>query len=61
VEIDNKRYFTIEMKSGIGQKIISSTDGIPFLYRGREVIVRTIELRICDIVARLVPIYVLKI
>ena len=61
VEIDNKRYFTTEMKSGIGQKIISSTEGLPFTYRGREVIVRTIELRMCDIVARLMPIYVLKI
>jgi hypothetical protein len=61
VEIDNKRYFTIEMKSGIGQKIISSTASIPFTYRGREVIVRAIELRMCDIVARLMPIYVLKI
>ena len=61
VETDNERYFMIEMKNGIGQKIISSTDGIPFSYRGREVIVRTIELRMCDIVARLMPIYVLKI
>lgn len=61
VEIGNKRYFIIEMKNGIGQKIISSTDGIPFMYRGREVIVRTIELRMCDIVARLMPIYILKI
>jgi len=61
VEMNNERYFIIEMKSGIGQKIISSTEGIPFMYRGREVIVRTIELRMCDIVARLMPIYVLKI
>ena len=61
VETNNERYFMIEMKNGIGQKIISSTEGMPFLYRGREVIVRTMELRMCDIVARLMPIYVLKI
>jgi hypothetical protein len=61
VEMDNKRYFITEMKSGIGQKIISSTEGIPFTYRGREVIVKTLELRMCDIAARLMPIYVLKI
>ena len=61
VKTGNKRYFIIEMKSGVGQKIISSTEGIPFAYRGREVVVRAIELRMCDIVARLMPIYVLKI
>jgi len=51
----------VRWESGIGQKIISNTESMPFMYLGREVIVRTIELRMCDIVARLMPIYVLKI
>ncbi|NIM46245.1 MAG: hypothetical protein GTO54_11600 [Nitrososphaeria archaeon] len=61
MEMGSKRYFKTEMKSGIGQKIISNTDGIQFMYRGREVVVRALELRMCDIVARLIPSYILKI
>ncbi|MFQ6085370.1 MAG: hypothetical protein ACE5OY_03780 [Candidatus Bathyarchaeia archaeon] len=61
VETPTKRYFIVEMVHGMGDKIVSEVDGLQFSYRGREVIVRALELGLAEIVARMLPQYVLKI
>ncbi len=61
VVVKGKRYFIVETRSGIGQKIISDVSGLEYTYRGREVVVRALELKMCEIIARLMPVYVLKI
>lgn len=60
-EINNSRYFVVEMHNSVGQKIIREPRDIEFDYRGREVVVRTLELNLGYTVARLVPEYVLKV
>ncbi len=60
IETGSSRFFVIEMSNGIGLKIVSDVDGLEFTYRGREVLVKTIELGMAKIIARLIPVYVLK-
>jgi hypothetical protein len=61
MEINNERYFVVDMHNAIGQKILTELRNIPYNYRGREVIVKTLELNLGESVARLIPEYVLKI
>lgn len=60
-EINNSRYFVVEMHNSVGQQIITEPRDIEFDYRGREVVVRALELNLGSTVGRLVPEYVLKI
>lgn len=60
-EINNNRYFVIEMQNSVGQNIISDPRDIEFDYRGRDIVVRTLELNLGTTVARLVPEYVIKV
>jgi hypothetical protein len=61
MELNNERYFVIDMHNAIGQKILTELKNIPYNYRGREVIVKTLELKLGESIARLIPEYVLKI
>jgi hypothetical protein len=61
LEINSERYFVVDMNNAIGQKILTELRNIPYSYRGREVIVKTLELKLGESVARLIPEYVLKI
>lgn len=61
VETPTKRYFVVEMSHGMGHKIISDVVDLDFTYRGRSVILRALELGMGEIVARLLPVYVLKV
>ncbi|MBU0535750.1 MAG: hypothetical protein KKE20_02205 [Nanoarchaeota archaeon] len=60
-EVNKLRYFEIDLKDGIGKKIISDPKEIQYSYRGREVLLKTLEVGMGDEVASLRPIYTLKI
>ncbi|MHC4575648.1 MAG: hypothetical protein ACYS76_16265 [Planctomycetota bacterium] len=61
VEVGTKRYFEVEMHSDRGRKMISEVRELPYEYRGRTVVLRALEIGIIEIVAKLIPQYVLKI
>lgn len=60
-EIEGKRYFEVNMASGIGNQIVSSPRELEYSYRGREVMLKTIELGMGKIMARMTPVYDIKI
>ena len=61
VEIDGKRYFEVEMQNDSGMEIISKVNDLPFEYRGRTVVLRSLEIASIEIAAKLTPQHVLKI
>jgi hypothetical protein len=61
IEIERTRYFDVDMLNDRGKKIISDVRELPFEYRGRMVVLRAIEVGLIDIVAKLIPKFVLKI
>jgi hypothetical protein len=61
IEVDGKRYFEVEMQNDRGKKIISEVRELPYEYRGRRVVLRTLEIGAIEIVAKLIPEYVLKV
>jgi len=61
IEVDGKRYFEVEMQNDRGKKIISAVRELPYEYRGRKVVLRALETGSIEIVAKLIPEYVLKI
>jgi hypothetical protein len=60
IEFGKERYFEVDLASDYGYQIISDVREIPFDYRGKAVILRTMELGLGEMVAKLVPLYVLK-
>ncbi|MFC1691636.1 hypothetical protein ACFL0W_05665 [Nanoarchaeota archaeon] len=60
-EVNKTRYFGVNMKDGIGKKIISDPRELQFSYRGREVLIKTLELGLGEEAASLRPIYTLKV
>lgn len=61
IEIEGERYFILDMKTDFGNKICSDVREMEFDYRGKNVVLRTIELHLGEVSARLIPHYVLKI
>jgi hypothetical protein len=61
IEVDGTRYFEVEMQNDRGREIISEVRELPYEYRGRKVVQRALELGMMEIVAKLVPQYILKI
>jgi hypothetical protein len=61
IEIEDKRYFILDMQTGIGNKICSDVRDMEFDYRGRSVVLKTVELHLGEIKARLIPYYMLKV
>jgi hypothetical protein len=61
IEFDGERYFILNMQTDIGNKICSDVRDMEFDYRGKSVVLRTVELRLGEIVARLIPYYMLKV
>jgi hypothetical protein len=56
------RYFVTELSSGVeAEKIFATPRELQFSYRGRQVVLRTLELNLGTVVARLVPKMVMKI
>jgi hypothetical protein len=60
-EINNKRYFKIDMTNSVGKKILSNMKELQFAYRGREVTQRTFDLGMAEVAAVLNPVYTIKI
>ena len=61
IEVNGKRYFEVEMQNDRGKKVISEVRELPFEYRGRMVVLRSLEYGAIEIVVKLIPEYVLKI
>lgn len=61
MDVDGARYFILDMHNAMGQKILVNPREVQYRYRGREVVVRTLELGLGDEIARLIPEYVLKV
>ncbi len=60
-EIGGKRYFKADAANDRGKQIIFDIRDIPFIYRGREVALRLLELELGEIAAKLIPLYVIKV
>jgi hypothetical protein len=60
-EIGGKRYFEVEMANDRGKQYISGVRDLPYEYRGRNVVLRSLEVGLIEIAAKLIPQYVLKI
>ncbi|NYT00963.1 MAG: hypothetical protein GKB99_04500 [Methanocellales archaeon] len=61
MEVGGERYFEVEMHNAVGHKIFGNPKDIEFIYRGREVVIKTLELGLGELEARLIPEYVLKV
>ncbi|MFX0054397.1 MAG: hypothetical protein ACFFAX_05395 [Promethearchaeota archaeon] len=56
------RYYVTDMSTGHeSEKVFSSPRELEYTYRGREVVRRAVNLHMCEIVARLMPRFILKI
>jgi hypothetical protein len=60
-EVDGTRYFVISMRNTESKKVLADLREIQYRYRDEKVIERTLELELGQVVARLEPIFVLKI
>ena len=60
-EIGGKRYFKADAANDRGKQIIFDVRDIPFIYRGREVALKLLELELGKIAAKLIPLYVIKV
>jgi hypothetical protein len=61
IELNNERYFELSFVTGEGRQVVSNVRDLPYAYRGMEVVERTVELGFGELVARLDPIYGLKV
>ena len=61
LEVNGTRYFEVSMQNDRGRKVISEVREIPYDYRGLAVVQRALEIGIIEVVAKLIPQYVLKI
>ncbi len=59
--VEKRRYFSVDLGTGIGTQIFETPRELEFSYRGRNVLVQTIDLGLGEIIARLVPRFALKI
>ncbi|MFX1501928.1 MAG: hypothetical protein ACFFDH_13270 [Promethearchaeota archaeon] len=62
LEYKDQRYFVTSLKTNISRlKIIRNVSELQFEYRGRDVILKTIQLDLGEIIARLNPLFSLKL
>ncbi len=61
IESNQERYFLMDSINDRGKKVIKDVREIPYDYRGRMVVLRTLELGLAEVIAKLIPLYVLKI
>lgn len=62
IEIENHRYFVCNsIKNKKRKKIIEHLGSVPFSYRGRDVVLKTLQLDLGDIIARMNPLFSIKL
>ncbi len=62
LEYHDQRYFVTSLKSNISRlKIIRNVSELQFEYRGRDIILKTLQLDLGEIIARLNPLFSLKL
>jgi hypothetical protein len=61
IEVQQERYLELSFVNGEGRQIVNTVHDLPYAYRGIEVVDRTVALGLGDLVARLDPIYGLKL
>ncbi|MBU4509512.1 hypothetical protein KJ830_00535, partial [bacterium] len=61
IENSGQRYFLMDLINDRGKKVFKDVREMPYDYRGRMVVLRTLELGLAEITAKLIPLYVLKI
>ncbi len=59
--VEKRRYFSVDMGTGIGSMMFETPRELQFNYRGRTVVIHTLDLGLGEIVARMVPRFALKI
>jgi len=61
IEVGDRRYFECTTTGGAARKVLADLRGVPYGYRGRSVLLESVQLGLCDIVATLRPVQVLKV
>ena len=62
IEYKDHRYFVTSLKTNISRlKIIRNVSELQYEYRGRDIVLKTIQLDLGDIIARLNPLFSLKL
>jgi hypothetical protein len=61
IELGQERYFELSLGADDSRQIINDVRDLPYAYRGMEVVERVVELGLGELIARLDPIYVLKL
>jgi len=61
IEVGDRRYFECTTAAAAGTKVLADLRGVPYGYRGRSVVLESVQLGLCDIVATLRPVQVLKV
>ncbi|MBY8990671.1 MAG: hypothetical protein KGD58_07965 [Candidatus Lokiarchaeota archaeon] len=62
LEYKHQRYFVTSLKTNISRlKIVRDVGNLQFEYRGRDVVLKTMQLDLGDIIARLNPLFSLKL
>jgi len=62
LEYKDQRYFVTSLKTNISRlKIIRNVSELQFEYRGRDIILKTLQLDLGEIIARLNPLFSLKL
>jgi hypothetical protein len=52
-QLNGERYFEVDVTTGSGHQVVSDICSLPYGYRGQPVVVRTLELWMAELVARL--------
>lgn len=61
IELGQERYFELSFRTGDGHQVVNDVHDLPYAYRGMEVVERVVELGLGELVARLDPVYGLKL
>jgi hypothetical protein len=61
IDLNGERCFEVEFESGHGRQFLFDVRGIPYAYRGHEVVDRVLELGMGKLLARLDVVYTLKV
>lgn len=60
-EVEDKRYFKVDVVNDRGKQIILHMRDVSYQYRGKEVLLKMLEFNMAEIVAKLIPLYVVKV